>query len=353
MGAKAVAVRTLIQASVVAAVVLLVMLLLNAAQVFLAIFGGILVAILIHGTAQWLSKKTGVSHAWALAISLIAPVFVSAIALWLVAPNISEQVAELADRMPKAVSQLQEQVRQYDWANRLIEHADRVRDALPGDSSMARAAGAFFSSTFGGVGDFVFAMVVGLFLTLTPAVYLNGLLHLVPLGKRDRAKEVLDATGSTLSSWLMAKITSMVVIGILTTLGLWIIGIDLALVLGVIAALLSFIPNFGPVIALIPAALIALVSGPDPLMYVVILYLGVQAFESYLLTPFLQQRMVNLPPALTISTQVLLGALAGILGIILATPLTAAAMVMIKMWYVEDLLGDRSVGDSNSSEGQK
>lgn len=216
---------------------------------------------------------------------------------------------------------------------------------------MASAAAKFFSSTFGGVGDFVFAMVVGLFLTLTPSVYLKGLMHLVPLGKRDRAREVLDATGSTLNAWLMAKITSMIVIGIMTTLGLWIIGIDLALVLGVIAALLSFIPNFGPVIALIPAALIALVSGPDQLMYVVILYLGVQAFESYLLTPFLQQRLVNLPPALTISTQVLLGALAGILGIILATPRTAAAMVMIKMWYVEDLLGDRCVGVSNSQEG--
>lgn len=343
MGAKAVAVRTLIQSSVAAAVVLLVMLLLNAAQVFLAIFGGGLIAILFHGTAKWISKQTGLPRVWALAVAIVAPVLFSAIGLWLIAPNIAEQAAELADRMPKAVSQLQGQVRQYAWASRLLEHADRVRDALPGDSSMASTAAKFFSATFGGVGDFIFAWVVGLFLTITPAVYLKGVLHLVPLGQRDRAREVLNATGSTLASWLIAKITSMVAIGILTTLGLWIIGIDLALVLGVIAALLSFIPNFGPVIALIPAALIALVSGPDQLMYVVILYLCVQAFESYLLTPLLQQRLVDLPPALTISTQVLLGALTGILGIILATPITAAAMVMIKMWYVEDLLGDRSL----------
>ena len=343
MVARAIAVRTLIQASVAAAVVLLVMLLLNATHVLLAIFGGVLIAVLFHGTAKWISKKTGWPRAWALTISLAAPVMVVGIGLWLVAPNVSEQAAELAERMPQAMSQLQEQVRQYEWANRLIEQADRIRDLLPGDSSMAGAAATFFSSTFGGVGDAIFALVVGLFLALNPAIYINGALHLVPLGKRERAREVLDATGSALGSWLMAKITSMFVIGILTTLGLWIIGIDLALVLGAIAALLSFIPNFGPVIALIPAALIALISGPDQLLYVVLLYLGVQAFESYALTPFLQQRMVDLPPALTISMQVLLGVLAGILGIIVATPLTAAAMVMIKMWYVEDLLGDRSM----------
>ncbi len=342
MSAREVAVRTLIQAGVTAAVVLLVMLLLNAAHVFLAIFGGILVAILFHGIAKWIGCKTGLSRPWALTISVAGPVLLSAIGLWLIAPSVSEQAAELADRLPKALSQLQEQFRQYEWTNRLSAYADRVRDALPGDSKMASAAATMFSSTFGGLGDFIFVMVIGLFVTIKPTIYLNGLLHLFPLEKRERACEVLDATGAALGSWLMAKITAMAVIGVLTTLGLWIIGIDLALVLGVIAALLSFIPNFGPVIALIPAVLIALVSGPEQLMYVVMLYLAVQAIESYLLTPYLQQRMVDLPPALTLSAQVLLGALTGILGIIVATPLTAAAMVMIKMVYVEDLLGDRS-----------
>jgi predicted PurR-regulated permease PerM len=133
----------------------------------------------------------------------------------------------------------------------------------------------------------------------------------------------------------------MAVIGVLTTLGLWIIGIDLAMILGLIAGVLSFIPNIGPIIALIPAILIALISGPDKVIYVMLLYGGVQGIETYMLTPVLQQRMVDLPPALTISMQVLLGVLAGAVGVIVATPITAALMVMGKMWYVEDLLGDR------------
>lgn len=344
MEAQTVATRTLIQASVVALVVLVVLLVLHGAEVFLIIFGGILFAILFHGIAMWISKKTGLPEKWALSISLIVPLLLIGVGSWLIAPAVSNQAAELADRIPRAVARLQQQLLQYEWANRLLAHADRLKNALPGGSSAASAAAEFFSSTFGGLGDFIFALAIGLFLTINPGTYINGVLHLVPVGKRDRAKDVLVATGSTLESWLVAKIIAMLVIGVLTTIGLWIIGIDLALVLGVIAALLSFVPNIGPVVALIPAALIALVSGPDKLTYVVILYLGVQALESYVLTPLLQQRMADMPPALTISMQVLLGVLAGILGVIVATPMTAAAMVMIRMWYVEDLLGDRSAG---------
>lgn len=341
---QTVATRTLIQASVVAAVFLLVMLLLNAAEVFLVIFGGILFAILFDGIAKWLSKKIGLPRRWALAIGLITPLLLIGVGIWLIAPNVSNQAAELADRIPRVVAQMQDKMLQYQWANRLLEHADRLKSVLPDGSRAATAAANFFSSTFGGLGELLLALVVGLFLSINPKLYINGVLNLVPVDKRGRAEEVLVATGSTLASWLLAKVISMLVIGVLTTSGLWIIGIDLALVLGVIAALLSFIPNIGPVVALIPAGLMALMGGPNELAYVVILYLGVQAFETYLLTPLLQQHMADLPPALTISMQVLLGVLAGIVGVIVAAPLTAAAMVMIRMWYVEDLLGDYGAG---------
>jgi predicted PurR-regulated permease PerM len=197
----------------------------------------------------------------------------------------------------------------------------------------------FFSSTLGALGNIVFALFVGLFLCISPALYVDGLLQLFPEARRARAREVLGATAATLRNWLVAKLTAMVVIGILTTIGLMLLDIDLALVLGIIAALLSFIPNFGPIASVVPAALIALVAGPEKVLYVLLLYAGIQAVESYGLTPFLQKRMVRMPPALLLTMQVLFGVLAGILGVVFATPLTAAAMVMVKKWYVEDLLG--------------
>ena len=130
----------------------------------------------------------------------------------------------------------------------------------------------------------------------------------------------------------------MVLVGMLTTLGLWALGTDLALVLGVIAALLSFIPNIGPILGFIPAAMVSVITGLDTLLYVSILYFAVQMIESYVLTPMLQAELADLPPALTLFAQVALGAMVGMAGILLAAPLCVAAMVLINKLYVEDIL---------------
>lgn len=340
MDGKGTAAHTLIQAAVVALVALCVFAVLRGAEVFLMVFAGILFAVLFHGAASWLASKSGLSSSWALVVAVVAPLLLIVAAVWLVAPDVARQASELADRLPKAVQQLEERLSNSDWASPLIAQKERIQDAIPIDSSVFSLAGKALSTTFGAFGNFVFALAIGLFVAIAPGTYIDGLLRLVPLQSRSRARQVLNETGSALGSWLLAKLTAMVVIGILTAVGLWFIGIDLVLVLALLAALLSFIPNIGPVIALVPAALIAMVGGIDKLGWVIALYVAVQAFESYLLTPVLQQRMLDLPPALTVGVQVLLGVLAGALGVILATPLTVAVMVMTQMWYVEDILGD-------------
>lgn len=343
---KAMAGRALIQASVLALVALAVFVLIRAAEVFLVGFAGILLAVLLHGVAEWIRSKVGWPYEVGLAIAVLFPLLLLGLGIWLMAPDVSTQAAELAERIPEALTQLQDRVREWPWAGRIMEQKERIPKYLPDGSAATGFAARFFSSTFGGIGDLVIALVIGLFIAMSPKTYVEGVLHLVPLGKRDRARHVLRATGSALRSWLTAKIIAMMVIGVLTTVGLMVIGIDLALVLGILAALLSFVPNVGPVIALIPAALIALIGGTHQLIYVVMLYVSVQALESYVLTPMLQKQMVDLQPALTIGMQVLLGVLAGALGVIVATPLTAVGMVMVRMWYVEDLLGDHSLDAS-------
>lgn len=341
---KEIAVRTLIQASVVAGVVLAVMLLIYATEILLVIFAGVLLAVLFDSISTWISDKTGLPEKLSIAIALIAPFLATGIFIWLIAPDVSNQASELAERVPRAAGELEQRLRQYKWASWIMGQQQQLQEALPSASKALDLARKFFSTTLGALGNLVMALALGIFISVTPRLYVNGIVSLVPMDKRERVREVLDATRSTLASWLIAKLIEMTVIGVFTTLGLWLIGIDLALVLGIIAGLLSFIPNFGPVISVIPALLIALVNGLDLVLYVIALYVGVQTVESYILTPMLQKKMVDLPPALTISVQVLFGYLAGALGVILATPLTAAAMVMTKMWYVEDLLGDRRSG---------
>ncbi len=132
----------------------------------------------------------------------------------------------------------------------------------------------------------------------------------------------------------------MSVVGIATSIGLWSLGIPFAATLGLLSGILTFIPNFGPILAAVPAILLGLSHGPMSALYVTLLYVGIQAVESNLLTPLIQQRNVKLPPVLNVGFQVLLGVLFGVPGLIVAAPLAVVAMVCTRRFYVEDYLGD-------------
>jgi predicted PurR-regulated permease PerM len=130
---------------------------------------------------------------------------------------------------------------------------------------------------------------------------------------------------------------------VLTWLGLTLLGVPLALILAVLAGLLAFIPNIGPVIAAVPAVLLSLLEGPQMALYVALLYIGVQTVESYLITPFIQRRTVSLPPALTIAAQFLLGMQAGGFGLFVATPLAAVGLTLAqRLRSPDDAPGDRA-----------
>jgi len=338
--ARAIASRTLVQASVVAAVVLLCWITWLAFDFVLLLFASILVATLIHGVSCWISEKTGLSRDLGMLVFFVVLLGVLGAGGWLIAPNVAEQFGALSDSLPEAVQRLRQRAEESAWMSRLLDQQDRLETAITENGAFG-AVTKVMSSTVGALASFLIAFAIGVALSLRPRIYVDGFLALIPAGYRPRAREVLEESGSTLQSWLVAKLFEMLLIGVLTTLGLWLLGIELALVLGVIAGLLSFIPNIGPVLALIPAVLLASMEGTRTMLYVVGLYTVVQALESYLFTPWMQQRIVAVPPALTISVQVLFSLLAGTLGLLLATPLAAVGMVLVRRLYIEDLLGER------------
>lgn len=135
----------------------------------------------------------------------------------------------------------------------------------------------------------------------------------------------------------------MAIVGVLSIIGLMLLGVPLAFILGLLAGLLAFIPLIGPTLALIPPMLIAFTNSPQQALYVFLLFMGIQFVESYFLTPVIQKRVTALPPVLLIGTQVLLSLFAGILGVMLAAPLAVTGMVWVKMLYVEDILHDHTV----------
>lgn len=338
---KTLAHRTLVRSSVVAAMVIVLALFWLAFDFFLLVFAGILFGVLFHGASQWMSEKAHMPYPAALAAFFVILTGILTGVVFLVAPNVMEQIHSLSESLPRALDQLANRYGDSRWVQFLRDQRDTIRSALESTGVISTAT-TIMSSLLGAIASFFIALVIGICLSLNPSIYLNGLLRLLPVDYRPRAREVLLHTGSTLQSWLLAKLLEMTVIGVFTTLGLWLIGIDLALVLGLIAGLLSFIPNFGPIISIIPAILLASLDGSSTILWVVALYTGVQAVESWLLTPWLQHRIVEMPPAVTISVQLLFGVLAGTLGLILATPLAAAVMVLTNELYVRDVLGDQS-----------
>jgi len=252
---------------------------------------------------------------------------------------VADQFDQLVQKVPESVEKLQSQIERYNWGRGLINEAE-PKSLLGESRSVMRGVGGAFSSLLGWITNFIIILFIGLYGAIEPGVYRRGFLHLVPKARRERAAEVMSEVHETLQWWLIGKFFGMAVVGVFTTLGLWLLGIPLASILGLIAALFTFIPNIGPILAAIPAVLLGLTVSPEQALYVGLLYIGIQAVESYLLTPIVQRKMINLPPGLTLSAQVLLGVSLGGLGVALATPLIAALLVATKMLYVEDALSD-------------
>lgn len=304
-------------------------------DILLIVFAGVLLAVLVHGGGHGIAVKLGIAHGWGIGLFLLAIVVALAGFGLAVAPAIADQVDELTRRIPEALATLRGRIEEYSWGPRLL---DQLTPESLASSAGGAAAVSAVSSTFGMLGNFVVILFIGLYGALDPKVYRHGLTLFLAPSIRARGDQVLRATAATLRNWLSAQLIAMTVVGVLTSLGLWVAGVPLAFALGLIAGVLAFIPNIGPVIAIAPALLLALPEGQSTILTVLAIYLGVQALESYVVTPLIQQEKVALPPALVIAVQLLFGTLYGILGLALATPIAAALMTVINLVYVTDYL---------------
>lgn len=329
--------------------VLLLLLAWRGREVFLLLFAGVLLALFLSALTDMVVRHTPLSRKAGYAAVLLLLLGLLASAGWLAAPSVSQQFDELTESLPRAVSRLAERVEEHRWVRNLLEQAPDAERVFDSGPEVVAGTTTFLSSTAGAVAGLVVVLAIGLYLAAQPDLYARGLLHLIPPKRRSRGREVLEESTSTLRQWLLAQLVSMGIVGLLTTLGLWWLDVPLALVLGILAALLEFIPNFGPLLSAVPAVLLALVESPRLALWVALLYAGIQAAESYLITPLVQQRLASLPPVLVIVAQLLGGLLFGFLGFALATPLLAVTMVLVKRLYVEDRLGETL--DKPSADG--
>ncbi|HEX7155489.1 MAG TPA: AI-2E family transporter [Thermoanaerobaculia bacterium] len=196
------------------------------------------------------------------------------------------------------------------------------------------------SSTFGALAGLLIVMFLAMYIAIDPALYRKGLMHLFPHDVRHRADEVLTTLATVLRSWLVARLIAMVAIGIITTVALVLLDVKAAIALGIIAGILELIPFFGPIMSAVPAVGIAFVDSPQKGLYVLLLYIALQQLEGNLITPLILERRLDIPPVLTILAVSALGVVFGMLGMLIAEPLLAVVLVVAKMLYVQDVVGD-------------
>jgi predicted PurR-regulated permease PerM len=315
-----------------------------AADLALLVFAAMLLAILIESVAdqahRWLSVPKPVAVG-AVGVLLVA---LAVLVLWLSATQFSQQVSEFSAALTAAWKQVREKLEQSQWGAYLLDVPNRSALRSWRGNLIGGISGAF-STASGILVNIVFILVVAIYLALQPDRYRRGFLHLVPHSFRQRADETVSAVAYTLRWWLLSRLVNMTIVGILTAIGLGVLGIPLVVPLSLIAFVLDFVPYLGPIAAAVPAILVALTSdgGPTTALYVALLYLGIQTVESYFLQPFIEGKAVQMSPAMLVTAQVFLGLVFGTLGVIVATPLTAATLVAVKMLYVEDILEDRTV----------
>jgi predicted PurR-regulated permease PerM len=311
-------------------------------RLLLFVFAGVLFAVFLRGSANWITRHTGLSLR--ASVPLVFALLIGAIVAmgWLMIPPLLEQVQTLADEIPRALRQIEESLEQYDWGRLILGALPQEPAGLFGDGEgdLLENLGMILASTLGGLLDFIVFIVVGMSTALTPQRYTAGIVRLVPVAHRGRAREVLRILGDQLQSWLVARFLTMVAVGVITAIGLWLLGVPMILVLSVLAGLFEFIPVVGPILSSVPAILIALLQSPMFAVYVALFYWGVQSLESYLISPVLHHQIVKLAPALVIIAELVMALTMGFIGLVMATPLLVVTIVLLRLLYLEDILGD-------------
>lgn len=300
------------------------------AAILLLIFAAIIVSRVLAATGGLVKRFTPLSHKAALWIAIVLIVAMAVGFLSLVGSQIYSQIMTLIERLPQDIEALGDTIG-------IEDPFEQLMGRLQQNGTVWNVVG-YTVNAVTIMTSLIVVAVAGIFLALGSDTYRSGILILVPKSLRASIGHAIDTAGRALELWLMGKLLMMVIIFAATTLGLYVIGVPSALTLGILAGILEFVPFIGPIVAAIPALAIAISEG-GPLVYWVLgLYVVVQQIENNLLVPLIQKSAVQLPPVLSLFAILMLGALFGILGFLLAMPLTVVLVVFVKQLYVRDIL---------------
>jgi predicted PurR-regulated permease PerM len=312
-------------------------------NVLFLLFFGLLVGLFLSVFADRLVSR-GVPRLLSVLLVVVAVLGVLAAFAVLVWPTVREQLTMVARDLPAAADEVVRWAR--DQYRLVADGAAEPGAGLEAEARQRIAAqlGAILggaipivSTAAGAVAGALVVLAVGIYTAANPALYRQGAIRLLPPRHRDRLGLALDRTADSLRRWMVGTLINMVLVGTLTGIGLWLLGVPAPVALAVIAGLLEFVPIIGPILASLPAIGLALTVSPMLAVWVTLFFIGIQQLESNVLTPVVMRGTVRLPPALTLLFQTLMAVIFGFPGLLLAVPILAAVMVLVKTLYVEPM----------------
>jgi predicted PurR-regulated permease PerM len=321
----------------------------RAVDILLVLFLAIILAVYLDAVADFLHHAFALP--WILGLALGVALSLGALVgvVVLIAPAVADQVSDLLANLPKYLTDLDQNI------NRLLRSIPVLRRSptstgAPGVLATALndifgfLRGAAVPYLKGGV-EFlikgVSVLVMSIYLARHPGVYTDGLVALVPPKRRRVAREVLTDLRITLRAWVVGQIVAMILLGVLTTFGLWILGVPYFLAFGVFAGVAAIVPFFGTLFSTLLPAFFALgVSGLGKALAVVAIGVGVHLIEANVVAPVVMERQINLPPVVTIAGVLIIGKLFGLAGLVVAVPILAVVLVLARHILLGEVYGD-------------
>ena len=309
--------------------------LLRLLDLWILVFGAVVVATLLHGFAEAIGRHTPLKGHWSLAAALLVVVAVFAGFVWLFGLQLQTDLGAVGKTLRTSWEALRMGIADLPGGKDISSAMQNAR--VPTDDFVPKLVGAINWLTNATI-DFVVFVFGVVFIAADPGLYRRGLALLFPREHRPLANETLVDAGLALKQWMVGLFVVMVFIGVFCGLGLWLVGCPSAAGLGLIAGLFELIPYLGPIISMVPVALVAAAAGPETLWLAMAVMLVVHWVEAAFVAPLAAQRMVSLPPAVSVFGVIGGGMLFGPIGLIFSSPLLVVAMVLITRLWVEEAL---------------
>lgn len=302
-------------------------------DLLLLLFACSLVSLILLTITNALRRRTALHFGVALSLTVFGILGLLGGAITFFGATLQGEFAELAKGLPAAWTNVQEMLSTSPVGAAVLAEAQKL---APSGRTIVDAVTATLTAVGGALSGLAIVLVGGLYLAAQPTLYSGGLLRMIPARRRGSAAETMDAIAVSLRNWLKGQALGMVFVGVLTGLGLWLVGVPAAWAIGLVAGLAEFVPYAGIFLATIPAVILGFGQDTSTGFWTFGVLIAVQQLQGNLVMPLLQNKMVDLPPAITIFGIIAAGILFGIAGVLLATPLTIVVLVLVRRLYLHE-----------------